>query len=239
MADTLNDAVKIIKDQAHRGDVDITTDPITAKIVRAINESRKEIIRKLPKLWIQSPTDGTIITVQGTTIYALNADLQEPILFRYTDTTVERLIEKVDSQREFYKHIFSNSAAQDRPRHYVEIAPTAAELRQIQIFPPPDKVYTITYPYYKDPTGTRLTVSDLASKVPDVPNHLLDYLWKKALYYFLKSFDDNQAAEQALRDAREAMDDVEMAEEMDADTDLAFRFGIDDRFTDPNTFNLR
>jgi len=238
MADTLNDAVKLIKDESHRGDVSVTTDDITAKIVRALNEVRRQLVRRLPKQYMKSTTDGTLtMSVANGVIYTLASDVQEPILFRFTDDNSENILQKVDSEKEFWQNIYSASAAADKPQYYVEISPDASKNKRIRIFPTPDASYTVTYPYYKDPTGTKLTTSDLGSAIPDIPNIMFDVLWKGALYYFLKSFDDAQAAEQARRDYLEAAQEMDILDELDLDSDLAWRFDIS-QYHNPQTFKL-
>lgn len=48
------DLVNRVKDRTHRGNRLITTDAITQQIIDAINDSRREIIRLIPKQWLRS-----------------------------------------------------------------------------------------------------------------------------------------------------------------------------------------
>lgn len=184
----VGDAVKRVKDRSHRGDVNITTDNITDQIVRTINDARREVVRKVPKEWLRKA--GTLSVIGGTTVYSLASDVQTPILFRYTSASIERFIELVESEREFYLNVYNASAAAGRPLYYTKLGPDGSGNKQIQIFPTPNASYTVTYPYYKDPTGTDLTTLDFNTEIPDVPKWMHDCVWKGALYYFLKSFDD-------------------------------------------------
>src|SRR5688572_4284285 len=116
---TLNDVVKRVKDRSHRGDVDVTNDDITSQIIRAVNDCRRKLIRRLPKEWLRK--SSSISVVQGTTTYSLASDTQEPIVFRFTDDSNEYIITKVESEREFYQKVYSASAAQNRPAYYVDL----------------------------------------------------------------------------------------------------------------------
>ena len=230
---TYNDVVKRIKDQAHKGDPDTTTDIITAQIVRAMNDARRKIIRKLPKEWIRS--SSTISVVQGTTDYSLASDVQEPIIFRYTSSNSEYIITKVDSEREFYQNYYSANASQDKPRVYIEISRSSGN-RQIKLFPTPDASYTVNYAYMKDSTSTELTTSDLGTTVADIPSYLQDALVEGTLWIFLKCFDDHAAVDRAKANFEKALLEADIAEDQDRDGELSFRFGQGDNdFRDPST----
>lgn len=220
---TLNDVVKRVKDRSHRGAVGTTTDEITAQIIRAINDARRDIIVLLPKSWLRKTS--SFPTVSGTTTYSLASDVQEPALFRYTTGGSDYLLIKVDSEREFYQKYYSSTAGNSKPQYYFDAGIDSSGYRQILLSPTPDAAYTVNYVYQKDGSATDLSTSDLATAIPDIPNHLQGALWKGALYYFLKGFDD-PAQLVAKKDFQEALMDTEIAEERDLDTNLAFRWGV-------------
>ena len=220
---TLNDVVKRVKDRSHRGAVGTTTDEITAQIIRAINDARRDIINLVPKGWLR--TTSSFATVSGTTTYSLASNTQEPSLFRYTTGGSDYLLVKIDSEREYYQKHYSSVLANSKPQYYFDAGVDASGYRQILLHPTPDAIYTINYVYYKDPSVTDLSTSDLATAVPDIPSHLQGALWKGALYYFLKGFDD-PAQGIAKTDFNEALLDTDIAEERDLDTNLAFRWGV-------------
>lgn len=227
------DVVKKVKDRSHRGDVDVTTDLATAQIVRAMNDARRKIIRRVPKEWLRSTS--TIAVVQATTTYSLASDVQEPIIFRYTSSNTEYVLKKIDSEREFYQDYYSANASQDKPRVYIEISRSSGS-RQIQVYPTPDASYTVNYAYYKDPTATELTTSDLATAVADIPSYLQEALVEGTLWMFLKCFDDHSAADRAEKDFKTSLLEADIAEDQDRDGELSFRFGRgEEMFTDPST----
>lgn len=51
---TLNDLVIRVKTRSHRGNINITNDAYTQQIIDAINDSRREVIRLVPKQWLRS-----------------------------------------------------------------------------------------------------------------------------------------------------------------------------------------
>lgn len=219
---TLNDIVKRIKDRSHRGDVDVTTDAITAQILRAINDARRKIIRRVPKDFLRST--GTISVVSSTTTYSLASDVQEPIVFRYSYLNNEYLLTKVESEREFYQEVYKANATAGKPSHYIELGLDSSGYKQIQVYPSPDASYTVTYAYYKDPSTTELTTSDLATAVPDIPSYLQDALVEGALWLFLKGFDD-AAQLAAKQDFKESVVEADIAEDRDEDLELSWRIG--------------
>lgn len=221
---TVNDAVKRIKDRSHRGNVDITTDSITAQILRALSDALRELNRRVPKrkLW----KEGSLSVVQGTVRYSLASDVQEPIVFRYTVSGTLYLPVKVESDREWFENIFDPDAAQDDPDFYREIGPDSSGNKQIEFYPTPKQALTVSYEYYKSP-ATELTTSDLTSQIPNLPDELHDAAWKGGLYHFLKGFDDaGQAIAQS--DYERAKLELDSADEQDQDLDLQLRFGKSD-----------
>lgn len=229
----LSNAVKRVKDRSHRGDINTTTDTITAQILRAFSDAKRELIRRIPrrKLWKQA----TLSIVQGTTTYSLASDVQEPLIFRYTVDNTLKLPIKLDSDREWYQQIFDPNAAQADPTHYREIGPTG-NIKQVEFYPTPKRALTATYDYYKTP-NTEFATSDLTSEIADVPEQLHDALWKGALYMFLKGFDDPGQAI-AKQDYAEALGAYDSQEDEDHDSDLAMRFGLKSTmFNKPNFFN--
>ena len=168
----LNDAVKRVKERSHRGDVDVTTDSITASILRTFSDTKRELVRRIPrrKLWKQASPPLSV--VQGTATYSLVSDLQEPIIFQYVIDGTLRLPIKIDSDREWFQQVFSPSTGQENPTHYRELGPDGSGNRQVEFFPVPKQALTIDYEYYKN-TNTEFTTSDLTSEIADIPEQLL------------------------------------------------------------------
>lgn len=230
----LNDAVKRVKDRAHRGDVDITTDVITAQIIRAMSDTFKELTRRIPrkKLWKQA----TLSIVQGTATYSLASDVQEPIIFHYTVNNSLNLPVKSDSDREWFQDIFTPNADQRDPTWYREIGPDGSDNKQIEFYPTPKQALTVNYEYYRNPE-IEFTTSDLSNQIPAIPEQLHDALWKGALHKFLKGFDDQNGEDRAKLDYADALSDYDSEEDNDFDTELSLRFGGAPSLKEPNFFN--
>lgn len=179
---------------------------------------------------------STISAVNGTSVYSLASDVQEPLYFRYTSDNTEYVLSKVSDPKTFFESVYSASQASDNPRFYVEYGLDGSGYKQILLYPTPDASYTVNYGYYKDPSRTDLSLSDLSTEIPDVPVYLQDVLWKQALYYFLWSFDD-PAKEQAKRDAEQAIAKVNQSEKEDLDENVSFKF-VQMRAWEPNSFRL-
>lgn len=230
---TLNDIVKRVKRSSHRGDQNITTDSITSDIVLCVNDARRDLVVDLPKDYLRKT--GSFATSNGTGTYSLASDVQEPQLFRYTTGGADYWLTKVPSEREFYKLLYSSSISNNKPRYYFDAGLDTNKARQILLFPTPDATYTINYTYYKDPTATELSTSDLNTEIPDVPSYVQNALWMGALYYFLKGFDDKLQGV-AKSDFEQALQKSQNSEESDQDDDKRFRFDIDTHdFRDPTT----
>lgn len=221
---TLNDVVKRVKDRSYKGSASTTTDLVTEQIIRAINDTRRKLVRNIPKEFLRKTS--TVSVVLGTTTYSLASDVQEPLLFRYTVNSVEHLMTKVPSEREFYDMVYSASAASGKPTHYFDAGRDASGYRQIILFPTPDASYTVAYTYYKDPTRTELTTADLGTEFPDIPSYLQDALVSGTLWQFLKCFDDKDAEDRARMEFDRDLLDLEVAEEKDLDFDGRMRFDI-------------
>jgi len=232
----LNDAVKRVKDRSHRGDVDVTTDDITASILRALSDTKTELVRRIPrrKLWKQA--SPALVVVQGTATYSLASDVQEPIIFQYIIDGSLRLPVKIDSDREWFQQVFSPSTGQQDPTHYRELGPDGSGNRQIEFFPVPKQAITVDYEYYRK-TNQEFVTGDLTSEIPDIPEQLHDAMWKGAYAKFLKGFDD-PGQDRAKLDYDRAMLEYDAQEDEDHDTDLAMRFGLNRTvFNRPNFFN--
>jgi len=230
----LSDAVKRVKDRSHRGDINVTTDAITANILRAFSDTKRELIRRIPrrKLFKQD----TISVVTSTPIYSLASDLQEPIIFWFNLNSQFRLLKKLDSDREFIQQIFDPNAQEETPTHYREIGPDGSGNRQIELYPTPNANFTLNYEYFKTP-NTEFTTSDLSVEIADIPEQLHDAMWKGSLYKFLKSFDD-VAQGPALADYNQSILDYDNQEDNDDDSEMSLRFGIRGSiFNRPNFFN--
>ena|SRR5579859_2007552 len=231
----LNDVVNRVKDRSHRGNVNITTDDVTAQILRAINDARRELIRFLPKQFLRKTS---FITVSNPTItYSLASDCQEPLILHYTFQGVEYILKKIESEREFYINLYIFTQAQNRPFFYVDMGYDASKNRQIQIYPIPDLngPYTVNYTYFKDPTMTDLGTADLAIEFPDFPSFMQDAIWKGALYHFLKNFDD-PLQQVAKADYDASILALDIAENEDQDLELCIRWGMSRLlYRDPST----
>lgn len=226
----VNDLVNRVKRKSRRGSTSVTSDETTQQILDAINDARRDVIRLLPKQWLRSTS--TVSTVIGTSLYDLPADCQEPLLLKYTFNGADYILSKVESEREFYLNVFGTSVANNKPLFFFDAGVNQANAkRQLFIWPAPDLVYTLDLTYMMDPTLTDLTTSDLSTTVPVFPSYLQDVLWKGALYYFLKNFDDPLQGV-ASTDYEKAKMDVEIADDRDLDSDLQFRMDVGRRITD-------
>ena len=143
-------------------------------------------------------------------------------MFWYNSSS-KYVLTKVLSDQEWINQIWDPNAVVQKPRWYREIGPDSNGYKQIEVFPIPDASYTLNYEYYKT-KGTDLTTSDLASEIPNLPDHVHDAVWKLALYYFLKGYDD-PAQVRAKVDADEAKQQLEESDEVDKDADLRIRLG--------------
>lgn len=220
----LNTGVKNVKRLSHRGDQTVTTDTITSDIVANFNIARMDLVKYLPKRYLHKQASSALSLISGTATYSLASDVMEPILFRYTHSNSLYLPTKVLSDREWYQLIYSPSQSNTLPKYYRELGATTGTIKRIEFFPVPDQSLSCDYEYYKDPCATDLTTSDLASNIPDFPGYLCDALWKGALYYFLKGFDDPQAAG-AKADYDFAITTLNVMDESDQDSEVNFRFG--------------
>lgn len=220
----LSTAVKSIKRKSHRGDQATTTDSITVDIVACINEAVRDLVKLLPKrFWFAQSTIAVVAGVAGTpAVYSLPSDCQEPILFWYKVNNVVYHLVKIDSDREYIRGIWNPANSTQRPMYYRELGPNSSTAyKQIEMFPIADASYTLNIEYYKT-QGADLTTSDLNSVIPNLPDYVLDVVEKGGLYYFLKGFDDSMQAV-AKQDYNEAKMALEMADERDADSDIALR----------------
>ncbi len=230
----LSNAVKRVKDRSHRGDIDVTTDAITEQILRAFSDTKRELIRRIPRRKLYK--EDTISVVQSTTTYSLASDLQEPIIFWYNFDTQYRMLKKIDSDREWIQQIFDPNASEQEPTHYREVGPDGSANKQIELYPTPNAAFTLNYEYYKT-TNTEFTTGDLTSEIADIPEQLHDAMWKGALYKFLKNFDDVQGQQVAFSDYNQAILEYDAQEDEDHDSEMAFRFGIRGSiFNRPNFF---
>jgi hypothetical protein len=219
----LNTAVKNVKRYSHRGDQTITSDTITSDIVAAVNDSRRDLVKLIPKRFLHK--QGTPLSlVNGTSIYSLASDVLEPIVFRFTISTVLYVPKKIESDREWFEVLYSPSQANDIPKYYRELGPVAG-VKRVEFFPTPNQSISCDYEYYKDPCVTELLTSDLATEIPDFPGYLQDALWKGALYYFLKGFDDANGTAAAKKDFEEAKVMNDIVDDSDQDSEVSMRFG--------------
>ena len=220
----LNDLLKSIKATTHRGDPNITTDQHTLNIIIGVNNARRDVIQLIPKRWLHV-TGASLSVVQSDNTYSLASTVFEPIVFWHNLTSKYARLKKVDSDREWFEHVYDPNAAEATPTHYREIGPDSSKNKQIQLFPTPSAALTLNYEYYKTPTATPLTVSNLATEIPDIPDELQNVLWLGAVYYTYKEFDDPQQ-QIAFADYEKAKLALDVADEQDQDSDLQFRWGL-------------
>jgi hypothetical protein len=238
---TVNDAINRVKLFSHRGSQAITNDQITTDILNCLNESWVDICQLLPRQAFRQDSDvnGTnIVTVSGQDIYPLSGNtypVQELIIMHYFFNNVNYNMKKVESEREFWGQYFYLSTAVNRPFVYCPWGFNASGVKQVRVFPVPDQNYNLKYSFYIDPTTIDFKTLALSAAIPFFPSYLQTALWKGALYYFLKAFDD-PAQEIALQDYEKAKMRQDMSEDADLDSDLQFRFDTArTRFVDPIT----
>lgn len=224
----LSTVVKAVKRKSHRGSQSITTDQITTDVLACINEAIRDVSKMIPKrFWFKQGTAISLTSgVAGTAaVYSLASDVHEPISFHYTVNSTFYKLSKVDSDREWFDHVWSPTAATGLPTVYRDLGNNQSTgYRQIEIFPIPNQSISLANEYYKT-KATDLTTSDLASQIPDIPDWCQDAVEKGALYYFLKQFDDpNQKI--ALADYEQAKLDLDEDDQKDQDSDLRIRFNV-------------
>jgi hypothetical protein len=221
----LNTAVKSVKRESHRGDQAVTTDQITTDIIGCVNKAIRDLYKLLPKrfLWKQGTISVTLGVAGTPAVYSLASDVQEPIIFHYTSSSL-RILDKVTSDRDWIKGVWNPTTSVNKPQVYREIGPNSSTgYKQIELFPIPDASYTVNYEYYRT-KGDDLSTSDLATEIPIFPDLYQDAIEKGALYYFLKGFDD-VAQGMAMADFEKAKLALNIGDEEDKDADVAFGFG--------------
>lgn len=234
----LKEHVDRIKDRSHKGDVNITTDNLTAQILRAIEDSRRDLVRYLPKHFLRKDATPLTWSFGGPNIVSLASDVIDPIIFRYTFQNVEYVLKRIESEREYYLTLYIKAQSPNRPFFYVEKGLDGSGNRQMEIYPPCDTngPYTINYSYYKDPTKIKLTTADLNIEFPDFPSYMQDALWKGGLFYFFNNFDDSQMQATAQADYALAKQQLDEIEDSDQDLELQIRWGFGKiNYRDPTT----
>jgi hypothetical protein len=222
-----------VKRKSHRGDQSVVSDQITQDIVACINEAARDVQKLLPKrFWHKMGTISVVPGVAGTpAYYSLPSDCQEPIFMSYLYSGSYYFMEKVLSDSEWKRKIYSPIASTNRPMYFREIGPDGSGNKQFELFPIPSITVDIDVEYYRT-KGSDYTLDDLGSEITNIPDYVQDVLEKGALYYFLKGFDD--ALQQVAKvDYEEAKRAFEMADEADADANVCFRFDV----SKPSPFN--
>jgi hypothetical protein len=185
------------------------------------------VAKLIPKrYWFkQDAVALTLGTKAVPAVYPLASDCQELILLHYTTNNTVYRLAKVDSDGEWISKIWNINQDVNRPLYYREIgSATGTGYKQIEIFPIPAGSYTLNYEYYKNKPSD-LTVADIATEVPSIPDSVQDAVEKGALYYFLKGFDDSLQMV-AKKDYDEARIAMEIADERDLDSDVRLRFNM-------------
>lgn len=235
----LNDIVLRVKDRAHKGDPNITTDVVTAQIIRAACDARRDLVRYLPKHFLRKDAVAPLTYAFGDNpIKPLASDLMDAMIFRYTFQGVEYVLKRIESEREYYLTLYIKSQSVNRPFFYVEKGLDGSGNKQIELYPPCDTngPYNINYTYYKDPTKIELTTLDLNTEFPDFPSYMQDAIWKGALFYFLKNFDDSQMLATAKSDYDDSKNQLDQIEDSDQDLELQIRWGFGKiNYRDPTT----
>lgn len=167
---------------------------------------------------------GTISAVSGTATYSLASDVLDPKIFRYAISNADYFLEKIDSEDDFYKHVFSTAGANSLPKYYFDagVVSESDMTRRIIMHPTPDRSITINYSYYKTFATAELTTAELASAIPGIPAEFHNAVWKGGLYYFLKAFDD-PAQQVAKGDFAEALAQIEVMEFKNTDKPAQFK----------------
>jgi hypothetical protein len=239
---TLLDVINRVKQYSHRGNIAITNDAETQKIIDCINEAYWEMALQVPKQAFRTDSviNGTDINiVANTEIYSLAGNpypVQELINVNYIFLTINYNVKKIESEQEFWRQFFVANASHNRPFIYCPWGFDANGVKQIRVFPIPDQSYTVHYEFFVDPTTVALTTANLNQQIPFFPSYLQRPLWKGALYYYLKGFDDVQMAQMAKMDYDQSRLQQNIAEDADLDSDLQFRYDMGrTRFVDPAT----
>lgn len=220
----LNSVVKTIKRDSHRGNQAITTDQITIDIVACVNRAIRDLVKLVPKrYWWDKKTFATAAGTAGTPdIYSLDSTVQELIALYYVaNGTVLYTLTKIDSDREWVRGIWNPIMSTNFPRLYREIGYTTGKLKQVELFPVSNAVYTVNYEFYKT-QGADLTTADLNTEIPNFPDWVQDAIEKGGLYYFLKGFDD-AGLPAAKLDYEQAKMALEISGEQNKDSDLRMR----------------
>jgi len=223
----LNTIVKTIKRKSHRGSQTVTTDQITLDIIACINEAIRDVAKLIPKRYYfkqGAPLALVAGTIAVPAVYSLPSDCQELILLHYTANNAVYRLAKIDSDGEWISKIWNINQNPNRPLYYRELGSDGSGNKQIEIFPIPDASYSLNNEYYKI-KPTDLTVSDLSTEIPTIPDSVQDVVEKGALYYFLKGFDDGGQMV-AKKDYEDSKIEMEVADERDIDSDNRLRFNM-------------
>lgn len=233
----LNTLVKTVKRKSHRGSQTVTTDLITTDIVACINEAIRDISKHLPKrFWHKIGTNIAVTTgVVGTpAVYSLASDVHELSILHYTNASSLVVLRKVDSDKEWFDHVWGPNAALGLPKLYRELGPASSTgYKQVEIFPVPNQNVTLSNEYYRT-KGADLTTADLSTEIPTIPDWCQDVAEKGALYYFLKGFDDPGQAI-AFSDYQGAIKAMNEDDESDQDANLRLRWDL----TQPSTQSFK
>lgn len=221
----LNTICNTVKRDTHRGSQLVTTDTITSDIVACVNRAIRDIQRLLPKrFWLKQSTLALTAGTAGTpAVYSLASDVQDISMLTYFISSTYYIITKIDSDREWLQQIWNPVASTNRPYYFREIGPDSSGYKQIEIFPIPNASITVNIEYYRLKTAD-LSVSDLLSQLPDIPDQYQDVVEKGAIYYFLKGFDDPLGGV-AKEDYSEAIMALEVGDERNNAGDLRLRMG--------------
>ena len=218
---TLQQATDFIKRLSHKGDVNVTTDDITAIIFDCINMARKEIQKDVPNRYLT--TTATATCTIGTTTLSLQTALLKPTYFRYTRNQVYTLLKRVADIRDFYTRFLTRSNVPNGPpTHYVDRDCTELTGHVIEMYPPPDEAYVVTYGYLKPFTVEMLGTGQLTAQIADLPTQYHDAVAIGGLFYFLSSFDDPRTDKWEARYVRSRAKN-EFFEGTDFDGPLSFR----------------
>lgn len=235
---TVRELLKRVKDRSRKGDPNVTGDYTTLEMLRAINDARRDLIRYVPKQFLRKDAVTPLSLVNPTVLYSLASDVMEPIIFRYTFGGVEYVLQRIESEREYYITLFIRTQAPNRPFFYVEKGLDSSGNRQIEVYPTPlpANTYTVNYTYYKDASKTDVTLTDIDSEFPDFPSYMQDALWKGSLYYFMAGHGGMEGVAIAKTDYEAAKIELDKIEEEDQDMDIVWRWGFSrPLYRDPTT----
>jgi hypothetical protein len=139
--------------------------------------------------WKFAKQTGTITTADGTETYTLASDYNFGGLYDVTNTTSKNIIRQYGVRT--HDSNLPATEASGSPYLY-RLWGTDEGIQQIQLYPIPDGVYTVTYRYYRKPTVVDLeTDTSNDGEEPDLPLTYRDLL---VLYCLVELYKKDESA---------------------------------------------